>query len=1276
MAIRWQLYSTTRFGVPVRVDIEDSQYSGGIIPICGSGDPVTYTVGQPGGDPFEKILPSSITLRIIGQEGDFADLFERDLSRFRIHMYIDGDLESTFIPMQDTFSEPATAGTHVITVNGANLSVYRNRMVPESISSEVHTRLNAIRLLINSLFDFPIVDGSVFYTQGSNMSQSALNQVWIKGERIEEMDVYAALEALIPRGHQIRIARGRAIIVPVTEPTFTGYEYDSGGSFAGSITFDGNLQGFYTGGALGRIRSKLQTFDGVKRVYEPGEIDNIVPSGDIEFDDFIPYPQGGTNGMIPAGWSRVSGLPVSSRRVQVPNGFGWRVGFTPRAQANENPDFQAETEFPITTGERMRHSFTMQYTRERSDSATVVSVWVQIRVGSYYLVRLGTSVHDPDFNTYVWRTASNLPNPGLTQPTKINFALQAGGFQTFEFTSEPVPAQGNIEYTFNFRPAATSGILSDQNSITFSSVVGEVVDADGQLIRQIETETGDEDGELYEYTEQYGDGPVVIAPGALSPVNDFTVPVPGWVYKNEPAQPLDELEAKYIYDQVTKGADLITGTVDAFDSIDLVDGMRVNYLQVSMRGGSASIEVYEIQDHDLEAVPRRFREEVTGNPNPGSGWNWNRWIERLLSIGILAEDIDREERTAILCELDNPIRRGLTYWVINSDEMSEQDRWAGIYPFVPILVDEQGNPVEDEEDDTVVRYGPGLISIPIESAFFSAPEGSMIVKAPGQDETEAGETEEDIDDIEIDVEKIDQRVADGEANLAILDDKLEELEEELDWLNDEALPELYDALDELNDVTLPNLQNDLDSLEDDLDELNNVTLPNLQDELDDILPITEAKISDNAISAPKLQANSVIAGKIATDAVTANTIAANAITYNKIRAGAVVAGKLAADSVAANNIQTDAVTANKIRAGAVVAGKLAADSVAANNIQTDAVTANKILAGAITTGKIGANAVTANKIDVDDLVGSTAWIGALTAGIIDTGDLYSRNATIRGHLTVGTSSVAGQISVVGAGTIVVDSNGRIRLNSNGSLEVGNNGNVRINSGGTISIGSGSTFTMGTGAQMNIGNRIFIGQNLSSFEADNRVFIGNWSNSESAGNIRPIVQVRQNDDNYVLLFARPYGSGDPFFTVRANGQDALIAGPSGVSITGTLTMGNNGRITNSGGDYRIDRYGFGAFSATSYDPNTRRGFNFYETDRSTLLGSIWASQGSSERAILIDTGMGSGNRVTISSTNVQLQASNAISIIVGQANFQIIGLPTTNPGGSNRVWKDGTTLRIT
>src|SRR5690625_7253110 len=101
--------------------------------------------------------------------------------------------------------------------------------------------------------------------------------------------------------------------------------------------------------------------------------------------------------------------------------------------------------------------------------------------------------------------------------------------------------------------------------------------------------------------------------------------------------------------------------------------------------------------------------------------------------------------------------------------------------------------------------------------------------------------------------------------------------------------------------------------------------------------------------------------------------------------------------------------------------------------------------------------------------------------------------------------------------------------------------------------------MGTGAQMNIGNRIFIGQNLSSFEADNRVVIGNGSISESSGNIRPIVQVRQIDDNYVLMFARPYGSGDPLFTVRPDGQDVLTAVPGGGNNAGTEEARHDGDI---------------------------------------------------------------------------------------------------------------------
>ncbi|WP_057092029.1 hypothetical protein KV708_09620 [Comamonas thiooxydans] len=66
--------------------------------------------------------------------------------------------------------------------------------------------------------------------------------------------------------------------------------------------------------------------------------------------------------------------------------------------------------------------------------------------------------------------------------------------------------------------------------------------------------------------------------------------------------------------------------------------------------------------------------------------------------------------------------------------------------------------------------------------------------------------------------------------------------------------------------------------------------------------IAATQIADNAITTPKLAANSVAAGKIAANAVTANTVAADAITAGKIAAGAVNTRELAAGSVTAGKL--------------------------------------------------------------------------------------------------------------------------------------------------------------------------------------------------------------------------------------------------------------------------------------------------------------------------------------------------------------------------------------
>lgn len=107
----------------------------------------------------------------------------------------------------------------------------------------------------------------------------------------------------------------------------------------------------------------------------------------------------------------------------------------------------------------------------------------------------------------------------------------------------------------------------------------------------------------------------------------------------------------------------------------------------------------------------------------------------------------------------------------------------------------------------------------------------------------------------------------------------------------------------LSDTDLSLVQQELDNLQDEIDNLNNITLPQLQDTLDNILPITETKITDSAITAPKIAANAIIAGKIGADAVTANTIAA----------GAVTAAKISVDNLAAINTLSGTLTAQLIR---------------------------------------------------------------------------------------------------------------------------------------------------------------------------------------------------------------------------------------------------------------------------------------------------------------------------------------------------------------------------
>lgn len=235
---------------------------------------------------------------------------------------------------------------------------------------------------------------------------------------------------------------------------------------------------------------------------------------------------------------------------------------------------------------------------------------------------------------------------------------------------------------------------------------------------------------------------------------------------------------------------------------------------------------------------------------------------------------------------------------------------------------------------------------------------------------------------------------------------------------------------------MTDLNTALSTAQDDITNLG-TDLSNLDTEVGNILPITETKISDDAISSAKIQANAItaikilagaiITEKLAAGSVIAEKLSADSVTAIKILAGSIITEKLATDSVTsdkivanaitADKIIADAITAVKVAAGAITTDKLAADSVTADKIITDAITAVKIAAGAITTDKlaagsviaekIGAGQVTAEKlytalIEAGEIYSQGGYFGSITAGQIESGQVTAALA-ILGGLTIGTT---------------------------------------------------------------------------------------------------------------------------------------------------------------------------------------------------------------------------------------------------------------------------------
>ena len=181
--------------------------------------------------------------------------------------------------------------------------------------------------------------------------------------------------------------------------------------------------------------------------------------------------------------------------------------------------------------------------------------------------------------------------------------------------------------------------------------------------------------------------------------------------------------------------------------------------------------------------------------------------------------------------------------------------------------------------------------------------------------------------------------------------------------------------------------------------------------------ITEVQIEDDAITSPKIAANTIVAGniqagtitgdRIAGNTIQAANIAAGTITGDEIAAGTIVAGNIGADQITSALIASDQILASHIAAGQVDTGELAAGAVTTTKLDALAVTAAKISAGAIEAGKIAAGAINASSLFVSGVVDSAQLAtGAVTSnkigtGAINSGTMIANGVIVTNHMTSG-----------------------------------------------------------------------------------------------------------------------------------------------------------------------------------------------------------------------------------------------------------------------------------
>jgi len=262
--------------------------------------------------------------------------------------------------------------------------------------------------------------------------------------------------------------------------------------------------------------------------------------------------------------------------------------------------------------------------------------------------------------------------------------------------------------------------------------------------------------------------------------------------------------------------------------------------------------------------------------------------------------------------------------------------------------------------------------------------------------------------------------------------------------------------------------------------------------------------------------------------------------------------------------------------------------------------------------------------------------GALTvSGTISTADVTTTgNTTISGSLTTGTFNV-GDLNINADGKISTDTNGNIDLDPNGSGAINLTGPTNVTGVGTVD------------GQWNVDNLRLDGNVLSSTS-------GSITLSPAAGTNL----VLGPTSGGVVTAPELQATLGEFVTLRT---DTLSTDTSNANLTiGTQGTGHIVLETE-----KIARTGNLEFDMSGYVVIDSGAGDIYLKDDGTGFGILSNSAGNLE--------IKSGNTTALSMTGANVAAQGNLSVAGAQVSFA--NLPTSDPGVAGRLWRDGTTVKI-